>query len=390
MAIGVIKGSTVVAVVKELVEGTPMDPTLGSEFIPVLEDGLEIAPAKELIERAILTNSIGAEAPRTSTHSVTGSIPVEFRGAGVPGNAPAYGVLLESALGIKRAGQPQDTTSGLGSTTTLVSAAHTYKVGDLLHIQIPGAHQMSFVTKIIDVDTVEFSPPALAPVGAGMSISPSVTYEVANEGHPSLTVSVYWGNEIKEQGIGAKVSSVSLENFTTGQIPSLNFGFEGLDFDRVDGTAPVTPTYDPGMPPVVLGAVLSAGGDCIKVNEVTLSVENTIAYLTTICAPSGKIGSRYSARTVSGSFNPYLDDTTTEWFDKFKADTLFSLTLTLGIPSTTPGEYMPGSIVSIFLPSIMITEIPVADQDGILTEAIAFSANTGQAGETKEIYFSFA
>jgi len=389
MTIGLIKGNTVVAVVKELVEGMPIDPTLGGEFIPCLEDGLEMNPSKEVIERTILTSSIGAEAPRTSTKSIVGSIPVEFRSSGVAGEAPAYGVLLESALGLVRTTSAQ-TSSGLGSTTTLVSTAHSFQVGDLLHIMTPTAHHVAFVKSITDADTIEFTPSAIAPIGAGIQVAPSVTYEVANDGHPSLTTTIYWGGEIKEQGIGCKVASVALENFTTGQIPSLNFGIEGLDFLRINGEPPVTPTYDPGLPPVVLGAVLSSGGECIKVNEVSLSLENTISYLTTVCAPSGKIGSRYSARVITGSFNPYMDDTTTEWFDKFEVDEIFSLTITLGIPSATAGEYVPGSIVSIYLPSVMITEIPVADQDGILTEAISFSANTGASGETKEIYFSFA
>jgi len=389
MTIGIIKGNTVVAVVKELMEGVPLDPTDGGEFMPCLEDGLEMNPAKEVIERTILTSSIGAEAPRTSTKSVSGSIPVEFRSSGVAGTPPAYGVLLESALGTVRT-TATATTTALGSTTSLGATAHPYAVGDLLHIQTPTAHHIAFVKAVTDADNIEFTPPALAPIGVGTVVSPSVTYEVANDGHPSLTTTIYWGNEIKEQAIGCKVASVALENFTTGQIPSLNFGVEGLDFLRVNGEAPVTPTYDPGLPPVVLGAVLSSGGDCIKVNEVTLSVENTISYLTTICAPSGKIGSRYSARVITGSFNPYMDDTTTEWFDKFEIDEIFSLTITLGIPSATAGEFVSGSIVSIYLPSVMITEIPVADQDGILTEAISFSANTGESGEVKEIYFSFA
>jgi hypothetical protein len=50
MTIGVIKGATVVAVVKELVEGVAMDPTLGSEFCKftpaLVNDSLNICCAK--------------------------------------------------------------------------------------------------------------------------------------------------------------------------------------------------------------------------------------------------------------------------------------------------------------------------------------------------------
>ncbi len=80
-------------------EGTAKDPASGEDFIQILEDGLELSPAKELLDRSILTSSIGKVTPRVGQKSVSGSIPVEFKAAGTEGSFPEYSTLLNSALG---------------------------------------------------------------------------------------------------------------------------------------------------------------------------------------------------------------------------------------------------------------------------------------------------
>ena len=55
---------------------------LGEEAVALLlKESLELA--KELVERTILTNSIGKVTPRASVKSSSGSIPLEWRASGV-------------------------------------------------------------------------------------------------------------------------------------------------------------------------------------------------------------------------------------------------------------------------------------------------------------------
>ena len=390
MTVGILKSNTLVAIMPEVTEGTYVAPADGTAFLEVLEDGMELVDSKELVERNILTPSIGNVAPRTSTKSVSGTLPVEWKGAGVAGGGkPDYSLLLDSLLGGYTA-MTTFTTDVEGTINTLISTAHGASVGDYLSLQIAGGFHNCFVKSVEDADNLTFTPAAPGVIASGIVVLDSSSFFPVNSGQPTISASIFWGDEILETAIGCRASSMSLESFTTGQIPNLSFAFEGLDFDRTDGSAGFAPIYAPGLPPIVLGATLASGGECIKVNDVTLSVENVISFLTTVCSLNGKVSSRYSDRTLSGTFNPYLDDTTTEWFDKFEADTLFELTITLGVPSGVAGETVPGSNVGIYLPSVLITETPIADLEGLLINSITFNANTGASGEHKEIYLGFS
>ena len=388
--IGVLKSNTLVALTREVTQGTPVEPTLPTDFVQVLADGLEINPIKEVLERTILTTNIGTPAGMNSTESVEGAFAVEYKGSGGP-TPPQYGLAIESCLGGTRDVITQ-TTTALGTINTFEVTGHAYEVGDLVVLKIAGANHVAFVQSIL-ADVITFVPslPVGQVVPLGTVITPSVTYFPTNTNQPTITATYYLGNEIKQQGTGCRVSSMSLENFETGQIPTLNFSYNGLSFSRVDGAAPVVPTFQPNLPPVVLGATLSLpDGVCIKMNTFSLSVENTIAPLNTVCSPSGTISSFVTKRASTGTFNPYLDDTTVEWFNKFDSNAIFSLTLTLGVPSIVAGEVLAGSVVAIYMPQVKISEIPTGDVEGILTDEISFQASTGADGTGTDVFMAFA
>ena len=267
MTIGIVKGETLVALKTEVTEGTPLPPASGDDYIQVLEDGLELSPAKELVERSILTSSIGKVSPRASLKSVSGSIPVEVRGSGTEGDAPQFEVLLDAALGNKVSIAARITTDTGHTTTALNKTSHGLVKGQMFVILEAGAHHTAFVTDASDPDVIVFAPATDSAPSDNVEISESITYYPANSGQPTFTTSVYWGDEIRERGIGCRVNSLALENFTTGQIANFNFGMEGLSFDESDTSSPFTPSFDPGLPPLVLSAVVYQNGVCIDVNE---------------------------------------------------------------------------------------------------------------------------
>ena len=70
------------AVVLETVEGTPVSPASGNDFI-ALQDGFAMAPNIESIENAELQGTIGASAPVPGLESPTASFSHYFRHSGV-------------------------------------------------------------------------------------------------------------------------------------------------------------------------------------------------------------------------------------------------------------------------------------------------------------------
>jgi hypothetical protein len=396
MATGIIRDTTIIGVGDEsAAEGTYVAPQAATDYIQPLEDGFELTPARELLDRAILSSSIGQARPRVGIKSVTATLPCEFRASGTEGAAPDYDLLMESALGNKRQISAR-VTSGTGHTTSVINIEAAdigdFAVGDIIVVLDSGDHTVHAITNVnttggseaITILPVRDSAPA-----DNVEISQCTTYYPANSGHKPLSLSYYWANTIRQAAIGCKVESLSLENFTTGQLASWNFSMGGLTYTEVDGTAPHTPSYDSGLPPVILNACVYQDGTQIDVNNFAMTLTNTLGYITSTCSANGRTASRVTNRAISGSFDPYKDDTSVSQFSNFDNNTPYSIFLSAYTPSSTAGEIELGSVVGIYLPSVITTEKPVGNNEGILTEAISFQATAGDDGESDDIYIGF-
>jgi hypothetical protein len=397
MAIAV-KNNTVYAVEIEVTEGTYVPPAADTSYVQVLADGAEMTPSKELLERNVFNGSIGKSTPRTGTKSVAGAIPVEMRAGATEGLAPEYDKLLRSALGSRRQASAttiDDADAGSSHTTSraylLDASANKYFVGDSVTIKVAGAYHTSPVTAVSNTAGdvyIDLLIPAAAPFVNGQVIMALTTYTVANAGHPSLSISKYIEEAVLEQATGCRVSSMALENFTTGQLASFNFGFEGLSFDRSLTAQPHTPNFSNALPPIILEACVFQDGDDIAINEFAFSLENTLGFATSTCSANGRISGRASERVITGTFNPYKHDDNIDQFTKFVANTEFSLFGSAKVPTTTPGEY--GQVVAFYMPQCIATELAETDQDGLLQEEVSFSAARGGSGEQDELYISFS
>lgn len=397
MAIAV-RDNTVYAVEIEDTENTYKAPQADTSYVQTLAEGAEMVPAKELLERNIFNGSIGKTTPRTGIRTVTGAMPVEMRAASTEGAAPEYDALLRSALGSRRqvtATTIDTTDSGGTHTTTRMYLADTdaskYNVGDVVTVQVAGAYHTSPVTAVSNTAGDVYVDLLVAADNAftnGDVIAAVSTYVTANSGHPTLSISKYIEAAVLEQATGCRVNSMALENFTTGQLASLNFGFEGMDFDRSITAQPHTPNYSNAEPPIILEACVYQDGVKIQINELAFSMENSLGFATSTCSSNGRISGRVVERTVTGSMNPYKTDDSIAQFSKFKNNVEFSLFATAKIPTSTAGEYE--QVVSFYLPSCIITELGESDQDGLLQEDISFSAGRGSDASKEEIYVSFS
>lgn len=397
MAIAV-KDNTVYAVEIEDTENTYKAPTANTSYVQTLADGAELTPAKELLERNIFNGSIGKTTPRTGTRTVTGAMPVEMRASSTEGAAPEYDALMRAALGSRRqvtTTSADDTDAGGPHTTSRIylldADASKYTEGDIVTVKVAGDYHTSPISAVSNTPGdvyIDLLVAADAAFTDGDSIAAVTTYVTSNSGHPSLSISKYLETTVLEQATGCRVNSMALENFTTGQLASWNFGFEGMDFDRSLTAQPHTPAYSDAEPPIILQACVYQDGVQLPVNELSISLENTLGFATSTCSENGRISGRVTERTISGSFNPYKQDDSISQFTKFKNNTEFSIFGYAILPSSTAGEY--SQVVSFYLPSCIITEMGEADQDGLLQNELSFSAGRGADGTGEEIYVSFS
>jgi hypothetical protein len=393
-----VKDNTVFAVEIEDTENTYKAPTADTSYVQTLADGAELTPAKELLERDIFNGSIGKTTPRTGIRTVSGSLPVEMRASSTEGGEPEYDALVRSCLGSRRqvtTTNADDTDAGGPHTTSRIylldADASKYQVGDVITVEVTGDYHTSPVTAVSNTPGDVYVDLLVAAAGAftdGDVIQAVTTYVTSNSGHPTLSISKYIETTRLEQATGCRVNSLALENFTTGQLASWNFGFEGMDFDQSLTAQPHTPAYSNAEPPIILNACIFQDGVQLDVNEVSFSLENTLGFATSTCASNGRISGRVTERSITGSFNPYKQDDSIAQFTRFQNNTEFSLFGNAYIPSSTAGEY--SQVVSFYLPSCIITELGEADQDGLLQEEVSFSAGRGADGTNEELYLSFS
>ncbi len=396
MAIAV-KNNTLVAVMIESVEGIYEPPAAATDFIQTLSDGLEMTPTREVLERQIFNGSIGMSTARTGIRSVTGSIPVEFRASETEGAAPEYDELLLGALGQKRSTATFNTDTGHSTTVINILDANIgdIQIGDMVMIKEVGDFHVSPVIAVDDTpSSANFTilVPADSAPADNVAISAFTTYVTADSGHPALSISKYVEDAVLEQGVGSKVTSMSLDNFQTGQIASLNFGIEGLDFDRSFTAPPFVPDYQDALPPIILSACLFQDDIQLDINNLTVSLENALGFVTATCSVNGRISSRVTERTVTGSINPYKESDDLTQFIHFNCNSSFSLFVFAQIPALDAncdptGEF--SQVIGIYMPNCIITELGEGDQDGLLLDEASYQASRGADGTEEEIYITY-
>lgn len=397
MSTGVIRDNSLIGIEEEVTEGTYVAPSAATSYVQPLSDGWEFVPLRADLERSVLSASIGHATPRKGLKSCTAKIPVEFRASGTEGGDVDFASLLKGALGARRTIATTTTTKSSGNTGSVLGIEDAdiskFNVGDVIVIKESGAHWPCAITaKSTGVGTATITVSPAKPSGSfsnSVVIAKSTVYYTANSGHPALSASFYQGNEKRFAGMGMKVASMSVDNFQAAGLASLAFGLEGLNYSVADGAAPHTPTYDSGSPPTILQACLYLAGTEYRISQFGLSLANTLAWLTSTCSSTGRDKSRVTERKITGSINPYMDDTTTTLEDLLTNGTEFSLFISAYTPSSTAGEMTFGSCVGIWLPQCIVSEGKIGDVDGISTNDINFLATRGSDGTSEELYMGF-
>ena len=379
-----IKKNIKIAIKTESTEGTYEAPSAGSDFIQAQEDGIEVSGSKDTLELNVIGTGLSKVAPRVGLESATGTLGVYMKAGSSATAEPEYGPVIESLMGAKRSSIA--ITSGITHTTDTINVSDTsdLAVGDIVVIKESGRYHTSPIISIVSNTSFTMLVAMSSAPADAVVVEAFTSYVPADEAHTSFSVSKYVEDAVLEQASGCKTTSLSVESFSTGQVASMKFGFEGSDHSRSLSAPAHTPSYDTSETPIILDACIYQDGVKIEVNDFTLSIENSLGWIKDTC--NGKKTSRVTNRAISGTINPYKADDSVANFTKFDANTPFSLFITAHNPGAT-GEYSES--VSFYLPVCTIVELGEGDIDGVLTEAISFSANSVD-GTIKELFISMS
>lgn len=393
-----ILDETIVAVKKETTEGVYVAPASATDgYIVPMRGKVEIQPMRELLKRDILAKSLSAAQPIKGMRNGSAKFGVELRGGSAEGAAPDFGPMLESLFGSTRSRATRITTrSGVNTTTTLLiedADIADLTVGSIFVILKAGAHHLCAVTARVTTGgsaSVTFTPAAPYTPASGVALSKFTMYEPVNHGHPSLSASVYWGDGALEYAYGLRTAEMSLQNFKTGQLPSLEFTLDGMGYGMTAASsAPQTPTYSSTIPGVALDAKVYQAGTEVLIDNLDLSIAQPLAWLTATGNSSGRFAGRAGGkREVKGGFSPYLD-TDIANYGLFDASTQFSVFARLYAPSATAGEFQLGSVVGIWMPRCIFVSKKVTDQNGVLVDKLEIQATGDVNGDKPEIYMGF-
>lgn len=228
----VITRKSVLAIMKEVTEGTPVIPSGATDFV-ALQDDFSMTPNFESLENAELKDSIGVAKSIRGREAPEASMSHYFRASGVVAQAPNFGDLLEAAFGaVSIASTEYDTV--LASTTSVIKVntgeGATFERGEALLIKdATNGYRIRCIDSISGDDlTIGFQVPT-APA-SGVNLGRAVLYKPADTGHPTLTLWHYAGNGGALQMIaGARVTSMGVE-FPAGELINASYSLAGLAY----------------------------------------------------------------------------------------------------------------------------------------------------------------
>lgn len=386
-----IKKNIDIAIEEEDTEGTYKAPSANSSYLAALEDNIEATPAKEVLSRNVLNGSIHNISPRHGAKSVSGSISVEAKAHGTEGTAPEYSTLMKSCLQGMR--NSAEITTGSDHTTDTINIADTsdLSVGDIVVIKESEGYHISPISAITENTSITLLIAASEAPSDSVKIAAFQSYYSADSlasGTGSFSVSKYLDDAVLEKAIGCRVSGMSLENFTTGQLPSFNFSFDGIDFDRIISANTDTPTYDSAYPPVILSACVYVNGSLRECESVSFSVENTLGWKSSTCSSTGRSSSKITGRSITGSFTAYKQSDDVDIFDLLDDETEFSMFFYAYVPSSTSGEYSDS--IAFYMPKCKVSSLSDGDAEGLNQITCSFEATKGESNDSTPLVISLS
>lgn len=223
---------TLMALVAEVTEGTPVAPSSGADYIAV-RDGFTVEPNFEELANEEFNGTLGPSKSIQGSETPAASLDHYLRHSGVEGQEPDYGLLLEGLFGGKTINAVEyDTVAASTVSIVKVDAAEgaNFQRGQALLVK--DAVNGYSVRNVLSISTDDLNLGfnlANAPASL-INLGKAIVYTPENADHPSFSLWDYRGNRAAVQVIaGTKVVEGSFESTATEMI-SGSFSMEGIKF----------------------------------------------------------------------------------------------------------------------------------------------------------------
>lgn len=286
---------SVLALVTEVTEGTPVAPTSASEYT-ALQEGFEFNPSFTELESKELQDSIGKAKTILGTEQPTMSFSHYLKHSGTEGQAPDFGKVLHSLLGTKTTNATEYNTVAASTTTVVkvdVGEGALFRKGQALLVK-DGTNGYS-IRNILSISGDNLTLGHALPVAPalGVNLGKAIQYEAASEGHPSLSVWGYRANGGAVELIsGGKVTDMTID-ITSGELINAQFNIAGTGyyFDPIEVTAS-TKYIDFNEGGSSLAAVLNVGfyKDPHELADAVAAAMNLVATANITCTYSDSTG----------------------------------------------------------------------------------------------------
>lgn len=479
---------SVLAIKKEITEGTLVLPAAGTDFT-ALQEGFSMAPSFEELVSAELVGSIGQSRSVLGFENPEASFSHYLKGSGVEGQKPDYHYLIEAAFG-QVATQATERVAQAASTVSVVKVAAgqgaEYERGKAVLVKKSSGYEVRNVLSVTG-DDLNIAQNLASSAGlVGASLGKPILFKPADDDHPTLSITLYRGNGHNvEAESGIRVTEMSA-TFEAGEQINAEFSMAGLkyffnpieitastgtlDWTDDSGTysfvatakafrdphelakhledgmnttstedftvvyndsngkfvfatatsavltilwntgagtaqsiapkvgfttvadssasltytsanalslnAPYTPDYDESQPLVAKANEVMLGDaddiTCFGAQSVSFSLSNSKSDIPDICEDTGRSGSIISAREVTIDIKSELIKFDVDKFKRFRE--AGSIMFTYNAGEKSGGNWVPGKIVNLFIPTATISSYEITDTDGMITLEMSLRA----------------
>lgn len=284
-------------------------------------------------------------------------------------------------------------------------AAATFEIGGIQYFVNPieitaTSKYIDFTDDVGTVAAILEEKAYSTPIDLANEIASKMTAASLPSGADTITCT--WSNSTGKFTIasngGTTFSLLWNSGTNTANSPKTKLGFNNTDDTGVftytsdnaqDYSPALTPAYDSQPPQVVRDNMLELGtfSDylCVGGQSLTLSISTPKTDVPNWCAETGIDESVILSRevTISGTLK-FLKNDVQRFYNLINnVDTQLAFVHGKKIA----GNWVPGSIVSVFCPTCSITSNTIADQDGYIVEQFEATAFVGD--DLEDIYINF-
>lgn len=222
---------SVLALCEEITEGTPVRPTATTHFT-ALQEGFQLTPSFETLQNSELRASIGKAKDELGAENPTFSFAHYLKASGVAAQKPDFGLLLKSCLGavvVDTAERDLIAGSTISALNVDIGEGVNYERGQAALVQVAGAYQIRNVLSVAG-DVLALAQNLSGAPAINTLIGRAILYKTLDEGHPTLTATLYRGNGGAIEMIsGVRVTEMSLEA-VANQYINANFSMGGVSY----------------------------------------------------------------------------------------------------------------------------------------------------------------